>query len=260
MMKKRSWLTGLFLLILSSITVIVRIYYVNHMMSEVNINEDIYNAAKVSIGSGGLSSVFADGFRMQSLYICNLYFAFLIFGNFTVAGVYLNMLYQLLTIVFVYMLIRNVANCYVGFLGSLILSILPIYVNTLSDVTIQNMLICMAALVGAVVISAVHWIVRRSAVKKDISAKTDMDSEARNEEIKSGADTSETANADLILDTSLKEIRYDDLEDNKVQYIENPLPVPRRREHKEMDYAFEPAGNDDYDMKDLTDKDFYDIE
>lgn len=56
------------------------------------------------------------------------------------------------------------------------------------------------------------------------------------------------------------EIRYDDLEDNKVQYIENPLPVPRRREHKEMDYAFEPAGNDDYDLKDLTDKDFYDIE
>ena len=87
-----------------------------------------------------------------------------------------------------------------------------------------------------------------------------MGSEARNEEIKSGADTSETANADLILDTSLKEIRYDDLEDNKVQYIENPLPVPRRREHKEMDYAFEPAGNDDYDLKDLTDKDFYDIE
>ena len=61
-------------------------------------------------------------------------------------------------------------------------------------------------------------------------------------------------------DTSMKEIRYDDLEDDKVQYIENPLPVPKRREHKEMDYAFETTGSDDYDIKDLSDKDFYDIE
>ncbi len=46
-----------------------------------------------------------------------------------------------------------------------------------------------------------------------------------------------------------------------VQYIENPLPVPKRREHKEMDYAFEPTGkDDDYDVRDLTGKDYFDIE
>ena len=69
------------------------------------------------------------------------------------------------------------------------------------------------------------------------------------------------ANMNILPDTSMKEIRYDDLEDNKVQYIENPLPVPKRREHKEMDYAFEPTGSDeDYDVNDLAGKDFYDIE
>ncbi|MEZ3430127.1 MAG: hypothetical protein K1W36_07700 [Lachnospiraceae bacterium] len=63
-----------------------------------------------------------------------------------------------------------------------------------------------------------------------------------------------------VLDTSMKEIVLDDLEDKKVQYIENPLPVPKRREHKEMDFAFEPTGNDDYDLKDMSGKDFFDIE
>ena len=34
-----------------------------------------------------------------------------------------------------------------------------------------------------------------------------------------------------------------------------------RREHKEMDYAFEPTGkDDDYDVRDLTGKDYFDIE
>lgn len=256
-MRKRGWLTGLFLVILSCITIIVRIYYVNYLMSEVNINEDIYNAAKVSIGSNGLTSAFADGFQIQSLYICNLYLAFLIFGNFTVAGVYLNILYQLLTVLLVYIVIRNASNRYWGFAGSLILAILPIYIDTLSEVTIQNMLICIAVLIIAIVISIIRWIYHRHTAKKKISDQTVEEKTNEKEEDRGLFDTS----TNPVLDTSLKEIRYDDLEDNKVQYIENPLPVPKRREHKEMDYAFEPAGSDDdYDIKDLTGKDFYDIE
>lgn len=257
-MRKRSWLTGLFWVILSCITIIVRIYYVNYLMSEVNINEDIYNAAKVSIGSNGLTSAFTDGFQIQSLYICNLYLAFLIFGNFTVAGVYLNILYQLLTVLLVYIVIKSVANRYLGFAGSLILAILPIYIDTLSEVTIQNMLICIAAFISTIVISIIRWIyhrhtTRRRASNQIVEEKTDDLKEEERETFDSGSNP--------ILDTSLKEIRYDDLEDNRVQYIENPLPVPKRREHKEMDYAFEPTGSDDdYDMKDLTGKDFYDIE
>lgn len=256
-MRKKSWLTGLFLVILSSITIIVRIYYVNYMMSEVNINEDIYNAAKVSIGTDGLGAVFAEGFRMQSLYIGNLYLAFLIFGNFTVAGVYLNILYQLLTVLLVYIAIRSVTNRYVGLAGSVILAILPIYVNTLSKVTMQNMLICIAVLTGTVAVLMIQWIYRRHTAKKNDPAQIVTDRADINEK-------NEAPEPDMdmepVRDTSMKEIHYDDLEDNKVQYIENPLPVPKRREHKEMDYAFETAVSDDYDIKDLDGKDFYDIE
>lgn len=255
-MKKRSWLTGLFLIILLSITIIVRIYYVNYLMAEVNINEDIYNAAKVSIGAGGLTSAFADGFQMQSLYICTLYLAFLIFGNFTVAGVYLNILYQLLTVLLVYIAISRVANRYVGFAGSLLLAIFPIYINSLSKVTMQNMLICIAAVAGIIAILTFQWIYRRHTAKKKIPAPVVTDTAVIKE-----ADSGEPdVNVNPVRDTSMKEIRYDDLEDNKVQFIENPLPMPKRREHKEMDYAFEPADSDDYDIKDLAGKDFYDIE
>ena len=51
-------------------------------------------------------------------------------------------------------------------------------------------------------------------------------------------------------------------ETKKVNYIENPLPVPKRREHKEMSYAINEltSENDDYDVKDMTGMDFFDIE
>ncbi len=244
------------MIILSSITVIVRIYYVDRLMSEVNIGEEIYHAAKVTAGMNSLTSAFADGFQMRSLYICSLYLAFLIFGNFTVAGVYLNILYQVLTVLLVFIVIKGVTNRYAGFAGGLILALFPAYVSTLSDVTMQNMIICIAVFLGVVVLSTMRWIYHRHISKKSSSDKSAADKinlKENNEALE--------ADTNAIPDSSMKEIRYDDLEDNKVQYIENPLPVPKRKEHKEMNYAFEPTGSDnDYDLKDLSGKDFYDIE
>ena len=262
-MKKRSWLTGLFLTILASIAIIVRVYYVNRLMAEVNISEDIYNAAKVSIGASGLTSAFAGGFRIQSLYICNLYLAFLIFGNFTVSGVYLNILYQVLTVLWVYIAIKNVTNRYIAFAGSLILAILPIYISTLSEVTMQNMIFCIAVLIGTIIISVIRWMYHRYVMKKNAANKMFPNKTDLKEKVEDNSDLKDEPeiSTNFLMDTSLKEIRYEELVENRIQYIENPLPVPKRREHKEMDYAFEPTGkDDDYDIKDLAGKDFYDIE
>lgn len=53
----------------------------------------------------------------------------------------------------------------------------------------------------------------------------------------------------------MKELKYE------VKYIENPLPVPKRREHKAMDYAIDlNSENDHYDINDMTGMDFFDIE
>ena len=64
----------------------------------------------------------------------------------------------------------------------------------------------------------------------------------------------------VVPDSSMKEIILDDVEEQKPKFIENPLPVPKRRAHKEMDYAIETDENDDYDITDMTGKDFFDIE
>lgn len=60
----------------------------------------------------------------------------------------------------------------------------------------------------------------------------------------------------------MKEITLEDVknEEQTPNFIENPLPVPKRRAHKEMDYALAVDENDDYDITDMSGKDFFDIE
>lgn len=70
----------------------------------------------------------------------------------------------------------------------------------------------------------------------------------------------EVATAAPVPDSSMKEIILDDVEEQKPRFIENPLPVPKRRAHKEMDYAIETDASDDYDITDMTGKDFFDVE
>jgi hypothetical protein len=68
---------------------------------------------------------------------------------------------------------------------------------------------------------------------------------------------------DSLVPLGMREIKLEDIETTKkVKYIENPLPVPKRREHKEMSYAINEltSENDDYDVKDMTGMDFFDIE
>lgn len=253
-MKKKDLKSGLFLIILAVLAVIARIYYVNSMMAEVSISENIYNAAKVNLGANGLASVFVDGINMQSLYISNLYFAFLIFGNYTVAGVYLNILYQVITVLMVYVIIRNISNKYIGLAAGVIAAVVPPYIDSLAQVNILNMEIFIGSIICAIAsfIARILYNIYRNKKKlpqKQIPAPESIIPVVEPE-------------TSAIPDTSMKEIVLDDLEEKekKVQYIENPLPVPKRREHKEMDFAFEPAGSDDYDLKDMTGIDFYDIE
>lgn len=177
-MNKKSWLTGLLIIILSSIAVLVRIYYVNTLMAEVNISEDIYNAAKVSIDTNGLQTAFTDGFHIEAFYICNLYLAFLIFGNFTVAGVYLNILYQVLTILLVYIMLGKLANRFLGFAGGLVLALFPIYIESLSKVTVFHMQLLLAALACTVVVLIISLFFKKKCSEAKRHDQTDAKSSA----------------------------------------------------------------------------------
>jgi len=245
------------LLILSGIAISVRIYYINNLMTEININEEIYLAAKVRAENISLSIIFSDGFDIKSLYISNLYLMFLIFGNFTVAGVYLNILYQVVTVILVYSMVKIVANKYISFAVGLIAAVLPGYIHHLSKVNIIDMEIFLLVLILNLIVFIIHLLYSKFYVKK-LSSSTVERSKTEN---KQTLVTEIEESTGVLMDRSMKEIHYDDLEEHKVQYIENPLPVPKRKQHKEMDFAFEPTdSNDDYDLKDMTNKDFYDIE
>ncbi len=65
-----------------------------------------------------------------------------------------------------------------------------------------------------------------------------------------------------ILPLGMREIKLEDIDKKKVNYIENPLPVPKRREHKEMGYLIDelPPDKEDFDLKDMNGMDFFDIE
>jgi hypothetical protein len=68
-------------------------------------------------------------------------------------------------------------------------------------------------------------------------------------------------NIDNKEDSSMKEIVMADYEDTEVKLLDNPLPMPKRKEHKEMDFAIElTPENDDFDIKELPEGDDFDIE
>ncbi len=249
-MKNKSWITCLFLLILASIAVAVRIYYINHLMVEVKISEEIYESAKVTVDSSGLTDIFSKGFNIHTLYLSTLYTAFLVFGNFTVAGVYLNIFYQVLTVLLIFIFVSNLLNKYAGLIAGLAAAVLPLYLRELSEVTVLNMEIfiisCVCALVAAIFRSIVRKRISEKNARKQLEDVQNIDGE--------------TLEMKPVLDNTMKEILLADLDDSKVNYIENPLPVPKRKVHKEMDYAIKTRDNDDYDLKDMSGKDFYDIE
>lgn len=59
----------------------------------------------------------------------------------------------------------------------------------------------------------------------------------------------------------MKEILPEDVGVKRTEFIKNPLPVPKRREHKEMDFLIElTPENDFYDVTDMTGIDYFDIE
>lgn len=254
-MKNKSWITGLLIIILASIAVGIRIYYMNHLMPEARISGELYDAAKVGLETADVSSIFADGFHIRSVYTGTLYFAFLIFGNFAEAGVYLNVLYQVLTVLSVSAVVGNVSNRYIGFGAGLVVAALPVYIGRLPEVTVWNMEIFIATALCALAAFAARMVYNRHSQKH---IRKENAGEAEKAAPDSGV--AEEPRRKSLWDTSMKEIVPEDLEEPRVQYIENPLPVPKRRKHKEMDFALKTKGSDDFDVKDMSGRDFYDIE
>jgi hypothetical protein len=202
-MKIKGWDIGILFLVLLAVTIGIRIYYVNNLMDDIAISEDIYS----------------------------------VFGDFRKAGVCLNVIFQTLTIIILFWYVYCVAEKYYCFRLGMLLAVFPAYVNKISTVDYYNLVILLLTALLVIILLA-----NRRNKRNGNKEVLDME------------------NNTTYTDSSMKEIVMADFEDVQVKLLDNPLPVPKRHEHKEMDYFVElTPENDDYDIKDIPEDDDFDI-
>lgn len=282
-MKRERWRTVLFLVILVIITLFVRLFFLQSNMATIVSVGDHYQ--KAVIGNQGIYRI--QYLNLDEVYTMVLSICMLIFGNYEVAGVYLNIVLQVVAAIILYFSITFVANAHVAFLVAAVISLIPFYADKVYEVSSFNLLILIYAMglfLLAIISKVVYTFTRKkklveqetinqieevkeehtgvitlddiignsnTSVEEDSKEKNDMQIEEKNDKEESD-----------IVPPGMKEIILDEEEKKKkVKFIENPLPVPKRREHKEMDYSVEVSNdNDDYDIKDVSGMDFFDIE
>ena len=125
--------------------------------------------------------------------------------------------------------------------------------NVITDNQLQMLIICILIL-AAITVVCVSYIIVSLVVNRDTS---------RNECSSNVATSTPEPEKTSVGTGEMREITLDIVEQrerNAIQYIENPLPVPKRREHKEMDYAIEVSEDSDFDLHDLTGLDYFDLE
>ena len=280
-MKRERWRTVFFLFILLIFTLFVRFFFLQPNAITIELAGDYYQ--KAMVGSQGIYKL--QRFSMEEVYTMALSFSMLVFGNSVIAGVYLNIILQVLAIVCIYFAISFVANAQVSLLIAVVVSLIPFYSDKVYEVSSFNLLMLLYALgfmILAIVCKGVSMFVfKKKSTEQENNMPVDVQEEQTGvitlddiigesgsldvkEEAKEQKDMSkeDKKEASETVPAGMKEIILDEEEKKKnVKFIENPLPVPKRREHKEMDFAVElHEDNDDYDIKDISGMDFFDIE
>ncbi|MBQ6788518.1 MAG: hypothetical protein IJO85_12495 [Lachnospiraceae bacterium] len=281
-MKRERWRTVFFLFILLIFTLFVRFFFLQPNAITIELAGDYYQ--KAMVGSQGIYKL--QRFSLEEVYTMALSFSMLVFGNSEIAGAYLNIILQVLAIVCIYFAISFVANSQVSLLIAVVVSLIPFYSDKVYEVSSFNLLMLLYA-VGFMILAIVckgvaMFVFKKKAIEQEnnnipvdvreeqtgVITLDDIIGESGSSDVKEEAkEQKETPKEDKKEESEnvpagMKEIILDEEEKKKnVKFIENPLPVPKRREHKEMDFAVELRDdNDDYDIKDVSGMDFFDIE
>ncbi len=257
-MKNKGYITAIMLVSVLIATFIVRIFFIQNMMNKINVDEALLELAMLEENGIEIVRIFANGFSVKAAYVFCMSFSCMVFGNFTVAGVYLNVALQLLAVLMLFCAGKNFLNRTLGFVISAVFALLPAVVNQIAQVNETNMYL-LFAMTAIWLVSAAVYFVRYLCGRRKAKTLLEKENAVNMEETEKTEKTAEEMPA-VMADSSMKEIILDDTDEPKPNYIENPLPVPKRRTHKEMDYAIETDETDDYDITDMTGKDFFDIE
>lgn len=254
-MKKKGLITAMMLLLVIIAAFAVRIFYVENRMDRIHMDEQLMKLVAFDENGVMASDIFAGGFSARALYVLCMSLSCMVFGNFAVAGVYLNVGLQVLAVLILFGAGKNCYNRLLGTVFAATFAIAPMIIRQVSKVDEINMELLLAV-AGFWCFSVIVYLFRYLHRKKN--EKASLEKEKTMEMTKEEAIVQTQALA--VPDSSMKEIILDDVEAEKPKFIENPLPVPKRRAHREMDFAIETDENDDYDITDMTGKDFFDIE
>lgn len=243
----------------------------------------------------------SDGSSFKMAYTYLLSAAFFVMGNFEAVGAYLNCLIQIMTLTVLFVAVSSMYGADIGIIVSGVMSVFPPYIRLVMRIDESSLVIffvlCVLIFVLCI-INAVYGFIynkignnaadsvynteeteksvsRQEAVSvedsKIIAEKNNDNGEISAENIPdNGGNDNIVRGTDIQISNDIADESTDEdkkaLSDNEAdneakRFIENPLPVPKRKEHKEMDYAIQTdEENDDYDITDMAGMDFFDIE
>ncbi len=246
-MLKRIWREEILGFITMLITIAIRVVYIQFFLSDVVVVNDYYQ------GTYNMEIYQLEQLGLGDIYKSMLSVVMLFCTNSTEVVIYTNVVLQILTVIFVYITIRVFSNSSFASLFALVVSVVLFFMGNLREGSGMYVFI----LVVAAVICLMCLMVKLVSNSKNSKRNEFRESSPIHEDRKKYSVASQNPIGEM------REITLDDIEEreqNAIQFIENPLPVPKRREHKEMDYALDISDDSDYDLHDLTGLDYFDFE
>jgi len=244
-MLKRIWREEILCFITMLITIAIRVVYIQFFVEDVAVVNDYYQSTSAQVEQ-------LRQFGLSEIYTGMLSVVMLFCGNSADVVMYTNVLLQILTVVFVYLAIRVFTNSSVASAFSMIVSLVLVFMGNLREGSGMYVFILVVAAVVCLMCLMAKLVSNSKTTKSN--------------EFRESAPIYEGRRRYSVTPNTLGEMReitldsIEEREQNAIQYIENPLPVPKRREHKEMDYALDIGDDSDYDLIDLEGLDYFDFE
>lgn len=135
--KKAMILEVLAVIIVISVMILIRLYYIEEL--DMNGAENIFFQL-ASVETNKLS--FTTTNHATIIYVYILSFLLALLGNKIIIGIYFQLALQCITLLLAYLTIRNISGKMTALIANLILSILTVYLNTLLPLAPENLLLC----------------------------------------------------------------------------------------------------------------------
>lgn len=216
-MKKKRWIDGLILIILLAVSGVVRVVYAMRFMDEVTVSDSLLQRNWVT-GSELLHNI---EFTLDDLYTVCLSYSMLFFGNKAIVGVGVNIVLQLLSVLIIYLCIRTVSDTVASAIPTLIISLLPMYVMMIANISSISLFITGVSFAFLVILSLIKAIISLFFGKKTRKRKAEdeMEEDIPEEEIDYLSEE-QLAEEDAYYEEDIDEVDDEDY-DEPVEYLEH---------------------------------------